>query len=185
MKLARMADAIDVSRLPDGLAAYAGYVDGYWPTFDQLCQRFYPRAHCISITVRGGNARFADVESGDLRPDQGARWLVNRVPTSKGGRWTPLLEERYGITPQWRPGLYFSVSLRPSIVKALADIAPDLQRADYCLWGAHWNGHLTAQVPSGYDAMQEMAEVSPGYDLSILGPRFLTGARPLERSATL
>ena len=184
MKLARMADAIDVSRLPDGLAAYAGYVDGYWPTFDQLCQRFYPRAHCISITVRGGNARFADVEAGDLSPAQAARWLVNRVPTSKGGRWTPLLEERYGITPQWRPGLYFSVSLRPSIVKALADIAPDLQRADYCLWGAHWIGHLTAEVPSGYDAMQEVAEVSPGYDLSILGPRFLNDSSRLSNPAT-
>ena len=173
MKIARMADAIAVADLPEGMDAYAGYVDGRWPTFQQLCDRFYPRAHCISLTVLGGNARFADCETGNLSAEEGARWLIDRVPTAEGGLWTPLRAEREGIVPQWRPGLYLPASWKAPTLTALAKLAPRLQRSAWCLWGAHWIGRLTDTVPDGYDAMQEMAGVSPGYDVSVCGPRFL------------
>ena len=174
MRIARMADAVVVADLPEGMDAYAGYVDGAWPTFAQVCHRFYPRAHCLSITARGGNARFADCESGDLTAREGVSWLRDRVPVAEGGLWTPQLLRDRGIEPEWRPGLYFPVSWLADVVSALRELAPRLQRTSYCLWGAHWIGHLTDTVPSGYDAMQEEADVSPGYDISVCGPRLLS-----------
>ena len=183
MVLARMADSIDAATLPDGLPAYAGYVDGAWPSFGAVCRRFYPRAHCISITVLGGNARFCDCEAGDLTVLHAAEWLAARVSVEHGGLWTPRAAAAKHIAPQWRPGIYFPVSLTNELHTALAQVAPRLQRTAYCLWGAHWVTDPPAVLPADLDALQYRAEVSPGYDMSIIGPRFLSGDPTVANSA--
>jgi hypothetical protein len=184
MLLAKMADSTEASDLPEGCAAYAGYVDGAWPSFDAICRRFYPRAHCISITVLGGNARFADVETGDLTVKQGAAWLVDRIPRSAGGLWTTSFGAQRHITPQWRPGLYVPESSLAELHAALSAIAPDLQRSAYCVWAARWTNDPPTSLPVGVDALQWRNESSANYDLSLCGPRFLRGPTPSVNRAS-
>lgn len=178
MLLAKMADSTSARDLPGGCAAYAGYVDGAWPSFAAICRRFYPRAHCISITVLGGNARFADVETGDLTIMDGASWLVDRIPCPAGGHWTPQFGAQRHITPQWRPGLYVPESSLSELLAALSAIAPNLHRTAYCIWAARWTNDTPTTLPDDVDALQWRNDPSANYDLSLCGPRFLRGRSP-------
>jgi len=164
VKLARMADAVDVAALPPGLPAYAGYVDGY-STFHALCKRFYPYAHCLSITVEGGPAEIADLENGTFgggtQPEivaAGVRWLQRR------------LAERV-----WRPGLYFPVSWQTAVEAELDRELPHEPRSSYRLWGAHWVDFEPDTIPAGLDAVQWEGGVDAAYDLSVVAADFFPG----------
>ncbi len=173
--LGLMADSTSADALPNGMDAYAGYVDGRWPSFGQICDRFYPRAHCISITACGGNARIADVEAGDLTPESGARWLARRVPVQSGGLWTPFLASECGIEPQWRPGLYLPESLLSATLRALADDFHALDRSAYVLWVARWSTDHATCLPAGWDAWQYLNDELANVDYSVFGPSFVQG----------
>ena len=175
MILARMADSISVEDLPAGLPAYAGYVDGKWPTFGAVCRRFYPRAHCVSITVEGGNARICDCEAGDLTVRDAAKWTCARIPVQRGGLWTPHSYESRLIAPQWRPGPYLRASLLAEFLDAALDICPALQRSSFVVWGAHWTPELPVELPPGLDALQAENVEPANYDLTLCGPSFLAG----------
>jgi hypothetical protein len=184
MLLAKMADSTSAADLPEGCDAYAGYVDGQWPSYESICRRFYPRAHCISITVLGGNARFADVERGDLTVMDGAAWLVDRIPRFAGGLWSPHFGARRYISPQWRPGLYVPESSLTELLSALSAIAPALHRSAYCIWAARWTNDPPTTLPDNVDALQWHSESSANYDLSLCGPRFLRGPLPSASRAS-
>lgn len=67
-----MADSTSVANLPDALDAYAGYVDGHWPTYQKVASRF-PDAHLVAISTsaiasKWGPADCLDIESGDASP---------------------------------------------------------------------------------------------------------------------
>jgi hypothetical protein len=167
-----MADSVHAGALPVGLPAYAGYVDGRWPSFRAICARFGHTAHCISITTQGRNARIADCEEGDLTPHSAALWIANRVPYALGGLWTPRKEEQLGIQPVWRPGVYIREDRLSSFLAELADAAPALPRSAYVLWIARWTDQKPTALPAGVDAWQWCANVGAGYDLSVIAPSF-------------
>ena len=171
--LARMADSVLADDLPSGLPAYAGYVDGAYVSFPAICKRFYPHAHCISITTGYGNARIIDVEAGDATINGAAAWLVDRVPVELGGFWTPEMERTRGISLQWRPGPYVRADMVSDFLTAARRLAPSLQRSSFVIWGARWTGSIPDALPAGLDALQAVNDVVGNYDLSILGPRFL------------
>ena len=182
MQLQLMADSVSASALPAGLPAYAGYVDGAWPSFGAICARFGERAHCISITACGGNARIADVEAGDLPPEGGARWLADRIPVQSGGLWTPLLARKLGIEPQWRPGLYLPDSWLPETLRELANLPRPLARSAYVLWVARWQTHRPKHLPAGWDAWQYLNDKDANVDYSVYGQRFVRGAKSVQQS---
>lgn len=167
-----MADSTDAAALPVGLPAYAGYVDGQWPSFRAICARFGHTAHCISITTQGRNARIADCEQGDLTPHSAAQWIARRVPVALGGLWTPRQAERFGIQPVWRPGVYIREYCLSSFHAELSDVASALPRSAYVLWIARWIDQKPTALPAGVDAWQWCADVAAGYDLSVILPSF-------------
>ncbi len=173
MLLAKMADSVDAAKLPDGLPAYAGYVDGAYPSFSAICRRFYPHAHCLSITTGYGNARIIDVEPEDAEPENAAEWLVDRVPAYAGGRWSTSFGHAHNIEAQWRPGPYIREGDVSQFLAVLESIAPKLARSAFVIWGAHWTGQLPPSLPPGFDALQCIGGETLAYDLSVCGPRFL------------
>ena len=63
-------DAVDVAALPAGGDYYLAYIDGNWPTYNEVKARF-PNARILTITTTGENhADICDVESGDVTPDR-------------------------------------------------------------------------------------------------------------------
>jgi|SRR5882724_9636715 len=111
-----MFDSIDISTLPEGNYAYAGYVDGRWATYPKLKAKF-PHANLLSIAVFAhDDADCLDVELGDATPAQAPAW----VKRQKGAR----------------PCLYASVSAMNSVV-AILDRA-GIARGSVRLWSAHY-----------------------------------------------
>jgi hypothetical protein len=116
-----MFDSIDISQLPAGAPAYAGYVNGRWPTFALLLQKF-PRAHLLDIAVNSGaDATCLDVETGDATNADIYTWFV-----------------RQQARKVWRPVVYTSVSNADALVAVMT--ANGFNRAEYRLWSAHYSG---------------------------------------------
>ena len=125
-------------------ALVLGYVDGQWPTYDELRRNYADSStHVLSVTVAGkAGADFADCEKGNIQPPQVAQWAKSEL---KAGR---------------KPGIYGSkdfldacrvelgkVRVRPSLVNwFLADyiqVAPQLSEVKW-----------PRSVPSGYVGWQ-------------------------------
>jgi hypothetical protein len=174
MVLARMADSVSASALPAGLPAYAGYVDGRWPSFDAIRARFYPHAHCISITTGLHAARFADIEPGDDSIAEAVYWLRDRVPSQYGGLADDPSAAAQPEPPSGGPGLYFRANDLATVLSELHRVMPHLDRRAICLWGAHWTNQLPDTLPAGFDALQVIGGVDLPYDVSVCGPRFLS-----------
>lgn len=111
----RMGDGLP-SNLPQGLDAYAGYVDmsGIGITYPGIVAKF-PNAEHLSISVKGNPAMCADVEAGAMSDWTGYLYgycevsLVNPL-IKKYGRPPKLWTAHYGIgahicSPQCWPGL--------------------------------------------------------------------------------
>jgi hypothetical protein len=116
-----MYDSTDVSALPRGADAYAGYVDGNWPTFAALKRRFSASgAHLLSIAVfASGHADCLDIESGDATNAQAPAW-VDRELTDGAHR----------------PCLYTSVDNMNALVRTLSGAG--ISRGKIRLWSAHY-----------------------------------------------
>ena len=84
-QIARMADSDNVNGLPPNLEAYAGYIDGDAPDFDLIVKRFYPRAHCLSITRQAASPPCADFEPGCMAADQAGPWVKTMIRLGTGG----------------------------------------------------------------------------------------------------
>jgi len=115
-------DAIDISQIPAGATAAAGYVDGLWPTFARLHGQF-PHALLLSIAVTAAaDAECLDIETGDATPADAAAWF-----------------ERQKARGQARPCLYANAStMEADVVPVLR--ASGIDRAAVRLWSAHYTG---------------------------------------------
>lgn len=115
-----MFDAINVPSLPSGGGfCYAGYVGGYWPTYNTLVATF-PGHSILSIAINSSeNAECLDIENGDATPADAAAWFAR--------------QKAAGVT---RPCLYSSVSEMPQVIADLN--AAGVARDGYRLWCAHW-----------------------------------------------
>ena len=127
-----MFDSTDVGQIPVGPPAAAGYVDGHWPTFAELSERF-PNAHLLSIAVSPEHdAECLDVESGDATPADVPGWYER--------------QRKRGVE---RPVIYADAStMQESIVPLVRSgaIARPLVR----LWSAHWAGsHICSPSSCG------------------------------------
>ena len=72
------ADSVDPNAVPAGLPLYAGYVNGRWPSWFGLKQRF-PTTPVIGISVLAANVGDClDVENGDATCDQAPGWVAAR-----------------------------------------------------------------------------------------------------------
>jgi len=137
-----MFDNIVVSAMPVNAEAYAGYVDGHWPTFKELQTKF-PHAHLLSIAVFAkDNADCLDVETGDATPAEAMVWVMRQF-------------ER-GVA---RPVLYADASTMRVIISLMA--AGNIPRSTLRLWSAHYTQHphfcgphTCGEVPLDVDGTQ-------------------------------
>jgi hypothetical protein len=151
----RMGDSVVVANIPAGLDAVAGYVGGYWPTYDRLVAAF-PGCRHLSIAVTAGQrADCLDVEAGDASPDQVPGWLA---------RWQP------GNTRM--PVVYTSASNAAAVAAAVGD------RSRYLLWSAHYaHPHICGPAPGcGYPAADgtQWTDHGGAWDESALADDFFT-----------
>lgn len=170
-----MYDSTTVGDLPPGAAAYAGYVDGHWPTYAQLAAA-HPGARLVSITVTGRHdADCVDVETGDATPAHGARWVADQL------RHEP---------PGARPIVYCSQSLLPAVMAALG--AAGVTRRQVRLWTAHYDHgeHLCSpaacRAATAADGTQ-WADHGPAgehYDVSTLVEDFFNQEEPMTQPPT-
>lgn len=135
-----MYDSINVARLPATAKMFAGYVNGRWPTFNQL-RAAYPSAICVSIAVTiDADADVLDVEKGDAYPTQAPSWAVR--------------QRNRGATPT----IYCSLNTWPAVKQAFKDAGV----AEPLYWIAHYDG--MSAIPDGAIAKQYTG--GDGYDLS-------------------
>lgn len=115
-----MYDAVDVAAIPKDAQIVAGYVDGNWPTYEQVVADF-PNAQHVSITVKGApGARVADCETGDLSPQTAAGWAKAEIAAGR------------------RPCIYYSRAAAAQVSAALQQNGVALADVDF--WVADWTG---------------------------------------------
>lgn len=131
-----MYDSIDLSQFPSDPEAVAGYVGGYWPTYNDLVKK-YPNAHHLSVAVTASQrARCLDIEPGDATPSQAPGWYRDLAERSEG-----------------KPVLYASASTISEVVLAMNTAG--IVRGSYLLWSAHYSGkeHICSPGGCGYPAV--------------------------------
>lgn len=129
-----MFDDITIPSMPSGGSyAYAGYVDGIWPTFPELKAK-YPRHRLLSVAVfASDDAECLDIEKGDAPIEDAPEWYERQV--------------HRGV---WRPALYTSASNLRAVQNIMT--AAHIARASYRLWSAHYlnRAHICAPKSCGY-----------------------------------
>jgi hypothetical protein len=116
-----MYDCTNVTSLPAGADAYAGYVDGLFANLTAIKRRFAGSgAHFLSIAVfASDDADCLDIEAGDATNAQAPGWVNRRLT---GGAF--------------RPCLYTSVSNVDALMTTLNETG--ISRAEIRLWSAHY-----------------------------------------------
>jgi hypothetical protein len=81
-----MYDAVDVSALPPGADAYAGYLGGAFPTFAELRRRFHGNGtHLLSVAVFASQtADCLDIEAGDATNAEAPGWVKRQLARGAG-----------------------------------------------------------------------------------------------------
>jgi hypothetical protein len=117
-----MYDAIEVSLIPAGAEAVAGYVGGRWPTAHELPGRF-PHAKILTIAISASeDADVLDIEAGDAEISQAAEWVKR--------------QHARGLA---RPACYCSLSKVNELHASL--LAAGIHRENWRLWSAHYTNH--------------------------------------------
>jgi hypothetical protein len=151
-------DAIYAQDLPraalpiDG-DVYAGYVDGDWPDFAEICKMFPQLSaldHVLGYTTGlDSNAEFIDIENGDATPEQAV------------DIWYPGASQKF-----WRPGNYIQLSNFETLVELYADRGVEQYKCRFIT--AHWNGVPHVCGPntgcSRYQADGTQWAMTPSYD---------------------
>ena len=155
-----MADSITVADLPPGMASYAGYVNGRWPTYSAVVAA-HPGVQVLSITVvLADTAECLDVENGDATVAQAPSYVKMRVAA--------------GI---WRPVIYTSEANLSAVVGACAAVG--LSRDAYRLWSAHYAGkHICGPTMCGSSVQADGTQWIDhgGWDESLLTDGFFAPA---------
>lgn len=116
-----MYDDVNLSLVPSGAQAVAGYVNGRWANYPEVVRR-WPNAKHLSIAVTANaDADCLDVEPGDAANADAAAWLRRQM-----GR---------GI---YRPVVYTSASNAALLIRNLSQAG--IPRWQYRLWSAHYTG---------------------------------------------
>ena len=161
-------DDILAAVLPAGSSyAYAGYVNGMWPTFDVLKARF-PHARLLDISVwSSADATALDIENGDAAIGDAPAWYERQVAR--------------GV---YRPVLYIQASSMKALEQEMASV--HIARASYRLWSAHYGlrAHLCSPAACGYGLSQAdgtqwtQTALGRSLDQSILLPGFFDPRPP-------
>lgn len=142
-----MYDSVSVSAIPSDAQMVAGYVDGKWPTYDEVKRRF-PRAVVVSITVSGRpGAQVVDCEQGDLTPAEAAQWAR--------------LEKLAGR----HPTIYCSQSPWPAVQAECHKAGLD-PGTDVSWWIASYNDPPITAIPPGAIAHQHTNDAARDLDIS-------------------
>lgn len=113
-------DDTNLSLIPANAQAVAGYVNGRWPTYPQVVQR-WPNAKHLSIDVTGAsNADCLDVERGDATNAHAGDWVKRQL--------------QRGVH---KPVVYTSLSNVAALLSALA--VSGVTRSQIRLWTAHYD----------------------------------------------
>ena len=116
-------DSVDVTQIPAGAAAVAGYTTGLYPTWASLCAKF-PNAQRLSIAIAASHdADTLDVETGDAAVADAPGWVRR--------------QHARGLT---RPCLYASVSVMDNLIWTIE--AAGIPRSSVRLWSAHYGSAL-------------------------------------------
>lgn len=149
----QMLDSVTSADIPQLTPLVAGYVDGIYAwTYNDWAR--HGSAILVRITVTGNtlDAHVADVENGDLTPDQGAAWMVRKIAR--------------GDTPC----LYFSRSAFGAVHAAA--LAAGVQDNQWTQWVADWTCVAPTQaIVSGQNyAIQYGNPACTGghYDISLV-----------------
>jgi hypothetical protein len=114
-----MFDDINISLMPKEAEAVAGYVNGHWPTYNQVVQQ-WPKAKHLSIAVSSNaDADCLDVERGDATNAVAPAWVHRQL--------------RRGLK---RPVVYTSISNALPLLQALQESG--IERDQVRLWTAHY-----------------------------------------------
>lgn len=147
------ADATNANALPAGLAWYAGYGNGQWPSAASIRARF-PGVPVKVISTTGGTTAaellcdVADIERGDYTPVSGPQWARAKLD---------------GGAPS--ATLYFSADDLGDVNAGLRyfGLPPVSRAAPVLAWSAEWDGEVI--VPDWAVAAQFAN--GPGYDSDV------------------
>lgn len=153
-------DSVTIADIPTDAKLVAGYVDGFYATYNTLVTAF-PGATHVSITVAGKpGARVADCETGDLTPEQAAGWAADEI---RSGR---------------RPTIYANTDTWPSVTRELAKIGVSLGALDW--WAAEWDGKGSeTDIPEGAVAKQYSSTSTPNLDTSVTNGHWPNEVAPI------
>lgn len=129
-----MLDTVEPSQLRGLIfAAWAGYVGGQWPTFNEL-DHLYPARKHLSVAINASEkARGLDVERGDATPGEAPSWFHNVADHNEG-----------------KPVFYGDEENLLAFEETLRDAG--ILRADYYVWKAHYTN--SPHIEAGSDATQ-------------------------------
>lgn len=137
-----MYDAITPADCPPDGDLYAGYVNGRWPSYGEMVERF-PHAVHVSIAVSAdADAQVLDVERFDATPEQSVDWVIRQ--RSRGR-----IPSVYANTSTW-PAVWAAFNHR--------------QVAHPIAWMANYS--MGPLLPAGAVALQYLN--TPGYDRSVV-----------------
>lgn len=143
-----MYDSVTLTEIPPTADAVAGYVDGIYTTWPELCKRF-PKAHKLSIAVSvEGDAECLDVEPRDATNAQAPAWVRR--------------QQARGVA---RPVVYTSLSN----AKALLDVleAAGIARSAVRLWTAHYTHTAHRCGPSCGFGLHTIADATQYTDIAL------------------
>jgi hypothetical protein len=149
-----MFDAVSIEHIPGDATIVAGYVNGYWPTYNDLCARF-PHAHHVSIAVTSGVvADVLDVERGDATPQDAPLWVSQMRALGR------------------KPVVYCSVAMWPSVQAECAKSGV----AEPFWWAADWTNRAHLHPGSVATQWADGTTQYPGLalytDTSMVSPNF-------------
>lgn len=162
-----MFDDTNVSLLPAGDFAYAGYVNGNWPTFAELEAKF-PGHRLLDIAVSASaDATCLDIENGDATIEQAPDWVKRQL-----------------VRGVYRPVLYVEASMMKALEQYMA--SNNLPRLAYRLWTAHYllKAHLCSPWSCGYGISEADGTqwtdraLGRSLDQSVLNPEFFDVPAP-------
>jgi hypothetical protein len=136
-----MYDAVTAGNIPTSAEVVAGYMDGEFAWSSDDWNRF-PNAEKVIITVTGsliGNV--ADVENGDMTPEQAVKWIEDKQR-----------EGKRGCT------IYCSSSSLDAVWSAC-------RHHCYYIWVADWTG---SPHPVNATIATQYSNVDNAYDLSMV-----------------
>jgi hypothetical protein len=155
-----MYDSVSVDALPwESGAAYAGYVDGFYATWDELVDTF-PGHNLLSITSAQNAARCIDVEPGDSVNSQIYGWITG-----------PALKSELPVV--------YTMASNLAAVQQTMDANGFVQGKDWLAWSAHYIGwHQCGPGTCGYGIRgADATQYSTGnYDTSVTASYFFSSS---------